>query len=159
MEAEHNGIASQSGVGTRGQRQETSWDDRKARVVGITRCRVARCMAQWAASKDDERQQGAGATNTLVWQSGPSSNNEVPHPLMDCGHGKFSNKDNKGLAPRRGSAEGSGDVEIGQNGGRVGGASDGDEDATGNTVYDVPIAIAGVNYPIAGAPHPINKTV
>ncbi len=124
MEAEHNGIASQSGVGTRGQRQETSWDNRKARVVGITRCRVARCMAQWAASKDDERQQGLGATNTPVWQSGPSSNNKVPHPLMDCGHGKISNKDNNGPAMGRGSDEGSGDVEIGQNGGRVGGASD-----------------------------------
>jgi hypothetical protein len=159
MEAEHNGIASQSGIGTRGQRQETSWYDRKARVVGITWCRVARRMAQWAALKDDERQQGAGATNTPVWQSGSSSNDEVPHPLMDCGHGKFSNKDNKDPAPGQGSAEGSGDVEIGQNGGRVGGASDGDEDAMGNTVYDVPIAIAGVNCPITGAPHPINKSV
>ena len=54
----------------------------------------------------------------------------------------------------RGSDEGSGDVEIGQDGGRVGRASDGDEDAMGNTVYDVPIAIAGVHYPIAGHPTP-----
>jgi hypothetical protein len=117
MEAEHNGIASQSGVGTSGQGQETSWDDWKVRVVGITRCRVARRMAQWVASKDDEQQQGAGATNTPVWQSGPSSNDEVPHPLMNCGHGKFSNKDNNGPATGWGSAEGSGDVEIEQNGG------------------------------------------
>ncbi len=51
-------------------------------------------------------------------------------------------------------------MEIGgKNGGQVSGASDGDEDATGNTVCDVSIAIAGVNYPIAGAPHPINKSV
>jgi hypothetical protein len=118
MEAEHNRIASQSGVDSRGQRQETSWDDRKERVVGITRCRVARRMAQWAASKDDEWQQGAGATNTPVWQSGPSSNDEVPHPLMDCGQGKFSNKDNNGPATGWDLAEGSSDVEIGgKNGG------------------------------------------
>ncbi len=92
-------------------------------------------------------------------QIGPPSNNEVPHPLMDCRHGKISNKDNNGPATGRGSDEGSGDVEIGQDGGRVGRASDGDDDAKGNTVYDVPIAIARVNYPIAGAPHPINKSV
>ena len=43
--------------------------------------------------------------------------------------------------------------------GRVGRASDGEEDATGNeSAEDVPIAIAGVTYPIAGAPHPINKS-
>ena len=47
-----------------------------------------------------------------------------------------------------------GDVATGQDGGRDNRASDGEDDAPGNT-----IAIAGVNYPIAGAPHPINKSV
>jgi hypothetical protein len=124
MEAEHNEIESQSGVGTDGQRQETFWDDQKARVVRKTRCQVARRMAQWVASKDDERQQWAGATNSPIWQTGPSSNNKTPRPLMDCGQGKSSTEGNNGPATGRGSDEGSGDVEIGQDGGRVGRASD-----------------------------------
>ena len=40
------------------------------------------------------------------------------------------------------------------------GRADGEEDAMGNdSAEDVSIAIAGVNYPIAGALHPINKLV
>ena len=115
MEAEHNGSASQSVVETRGQREETFWDDRKARMVGWTWCRVARCTAQWAALEDDERQPGSGVPNTPIWQTGPSSNDAVPHPLMDCGQGKING--NNGLATARGLDEGSGDVAIGQNGG------------------------------------------
>ena len=45
-------------------------------------------MAQWASSKDDEQQQGAGDSNTPINQNGPSSNDGIPHPLMDCGQGK-----------------------------------------------------------------------
>ena len=50
-------------------------------------------------------------------------------------------------------------MASGQEDGRVGRASNGEEDATGNKTAneDVQIAIAGVNYPIAGAPHPINE--
>ena len=102
---------------------------------------------------------GTGVANSPIWQTGLLSNDEVPHPLMDYGQGKISTEGNNGPATGRGSDEGIGDVEIGQDGGRVRRASDGDEDATGNTVCDVPIAIAGDNYPIAGAPHPINKPV
>ena len=156
MEAEHNGSASQLAVGTTGSTYEFAWDDhkwedQKARVLGRMRCQVARRMAQWAASKDDGRQQGLGATNTLIRQTGPSSNNIMPHSLMDCRQGKISNNGNNGPATGWGSDEGSGDVEIGQGGRRVDRVSDGDEDATGNTVYDVPKAIDGVNYLIAGA--------
>jgi hypothetical protein len=87
-------------------------------VVGKTRCRVATRMAQWVASKDDERQQGMGATNSLIWQTGPLSNNKTPHPLMDCGQGKSSTEGgNNGPATGRGLDEGSGNVEIGQDGG------------------------------------------
>ena len=46
-------------------------------------------MAQWAASQDDnEQQQGAGEPHTPTNQNGPSSNDGIPHPLMDCGQGK-----------------------------------------------------------------------
>jgi hypothetical protein len=48
-------------------------------------------MAHWLASPDDELQQGAGAKNTPIRPMGPSSNDEVPHPLMDCGQGKLNN--------------------------------------------------------------------
>ena len=76
---------------------------------------------------------------------------------MDCGQGKINNNCNNGPATARGSDEGSGDVAIGQDGGRVGRARDEVEDAMGDTVSDVPIAIDGVNYPIDRAPHPIHK--
>ena len=47
------------------------------------------------------------------------------------------------------------DVASGKDGERT---SDGEDYATGNdSAEDVPKAIAGVNYPIAWAPHPINK--
>jgi len=145
MEAEHKGIASQAAVGTcGGQQQEPFWEDRKARVVGKMRCKVARRMAQWASLQDDEQQQGAGATNTPIWQTGLSSNDEVPHPLINCRQGKCSAYND----PATGWASDAvgGDVATGQDGGREGRA-DGEDDAPGNT-----IAIAGVNYLIAGAP-------
>jgi hypothetical protein len=124
-------------------------------------CKVARRMAQWASSQDDELQQGAGTTNTSIGQKGPLSTDEVPHPLMDCGQGKSKNIVHNDPAMGWFSVEGGGeDVASGQEDGRVGRASNGDEDATGNKMSnkDVQIAIAGVNYPIAGAPHPINKS-
>jgi len=88
----------------------------------------------------------------------------IAHPLMDCGQGK-SNNDNDDPARGRMSDEvgvgvdvavGVGvDVASGKDGKRT---SDGKDDATGNdSAEDVHKAIAGVNYPIAGAPHPINK--
>ena len=151
----HNGIASKSGVERGDQHQEGFWgEDWKARVVGKTLCKVARRMAHWLASPDDELQQGAGAKNTPIRPMGPSSNDEVPHPLMDCGQGKCNNNGvNNDPSTGRASDAVSDDVASEQEGGRDGRASDGEEDATGNI-----IAIVGVNYPIAGAPHPINKS-
>ena len=98
-------------------------------------------------------------TNTTIRQMSPSSNEAVPHPPMDCRQGKINNNGNDGPATAWGSDEGRGDSEIGQDGGRAGRARDRNEDAMGNNVYDMPIATNGINYPIAGAPHPINKSV
>ena len=79
---------------------------------------------------------------------------------MDCEQGKSNIIVNNDPATGQSSDEIGGDLASGQEGGQVGTASDGEEDATGNdSAEDVPIAIAGVNYPIAGAPHPINKSV
>ena len=79
---------------------------------------------------------------------------------MDCGQGKSNSNDNNDPATGQVSDEVGIDVASGQDGGQVSRASDGEEDATGNdSAKDVPIAIAGINYLIAGAPHPINKPV
>ena len=162
MEPEHKGIALQAVVGTcGGQQQEPFWGDWKARVVGKTQCKVAIRMAQWVSSQDDEQQQGAGAKNTPIGQKGLLSNNEVPHPLMDFGQGKSNNIVNNDPATGWSSVEVSGeDVTSGQEDRRVGRASDGEEDATGNDNFDenVPKVIAGINYPIAWSPHPINES-
>jgi hypothetical protein len=122
-------------------------------VVGKTRCKVARRMVQWASLQDDEQQQGAGDSNTPINHIGPSSNDEIPHPLMDCGQGKnMSDEVGVGVDVAVGVGV---DVASGKVGERT---SDREDDATGNdNAKDVPKAIAGVNYPIAGAPHPINK--
>jgi len=122
-------------------------------VVGKTRCKVARRMAQWASLQDDEQQQGAGESNTPINQNGPPSNDEIPHPLMDCGQGKnMSDEGGVGVDVAVGVGV---DVASRKNGKRT---SDGEDDATGNdSAEDVTKAITGINYPIAGAPHPFNK--
>ena len=124
-------------------------------MVGKTRCKVARRMAQWAASQDDEQEQGTGEPITPINQNGPSSNDEIPHPLMDCGQGKnMSDEGGVGVDVAVGVGV---DVASEKDGERT---SDGEDDATGNdSAKDVPIAIAGINYLIAGASHPINKLV
>ena len=63
-------------------------------MVGKTRCKVARCMAQWASLQDDEQQQGVGGSNNPVKKNGLLSNDEIPHPLMDCEQGTNKNNEN-----------------------------------------------------------------
>jgi hypothetical protein len=110
-------------------------------------------MAQWASSQDDEQQLGAGDSNTKINHIGPSNNDEIPHPLMDCGQGKnLSDEVGVGFDVAVGvgidMASGKGEYRT----------SDGEDDATGrDSAEDIPQAIADSNYPIAGAPHPINK--
>jgi len=122
-------------------------------MVGKTRCKVARHMAQWAASQDDEQQQGAGEPNTPINQNGPSSNNEIPHPLMDCRQGK-NMSDEGGVGVDEAGCVGV-DMARKKDGEQT---SDGEDDTTGtNSAEDAQEAIAGVTYLIAGAPRPINK--
>jgi len=121
-------------------------------VVGKTRCKVARRMAQWAASRDDEQHQGVGGSNTPINQNGPSSNDEIPHPLMDCGQGK-NMSDEGGVGVDEAGCVGV-DVARKKDGEQT---SDGEDDTTGtNSAEDGQKSVAGVNYLIAGAPHPIN---
>jgi hypothetical protein len=82
-------------------------------VVGKTRCKVARRMAQWASLQDDEQQEGAGESNTPINLKAPSSNNEIPHPLMDCGQGKNKNENNDPATVRMSDEVGvGGDVAV-----------------------------------------------
>ena len=79
---------------------------------------------------------------------------------MDCRQGKSNNIVNNDPATGWSSDEVGGDVASGQEVRRVGRASNREEDTMGNkSAEDVPIAIACINYLIAGAPHPINKSV
>ena len=112
-------------------------------------------MAHWASSQDDEQQQGAGDSNTPINQKGPLSNDKIHHPLMDCGQGK-NMLDAVGVGIDVAVGVGV-DVASGQEDGER--TRNGEADATGNdsAEEDVPKAIMGVNYPIAGAPHPTNK--
>ena len=122
-------------------------------MVGKTRCKVARRMAQWASSQDDEQHLGAGDSNTQINHIGPSNNDKIPHPLMDCGQGKnMLDEVGVGIDIAVG-------VDIDVASGKVEDrTSDGEDDATGiDSAEDIPQAIADGNYPIAGAPHPINK--
>ena len=105
-------------------------------------------MTQWASLQDNEQQQGAGASNTPIKHNGLSSNDKIPHPLMDCGQGKNKNNDKNYPATGRILDEvGIGvDVVSEMDGGRVSRASDGEDDAMGNNnAEDVPKAIAGIN--------------
>jgi len=72
---------------------------------------------------------------------------------MDCGQGKnMSDEVGVGVDVRVGVGS---DVASGKVEDRT---SDGKDDATGiDSAEDIPKAIADGNYPIAGAPHPINK--
>ena len=130
-------------------------------MVEKTRCKVAQRMARWASSKDDEQQQGAGATNTSIGQKGPLSTNKVPHPLMDCRQGKSKHCVRNDPATGLVSVEvGGEDAASGEGDGQVGRASDGDEDATGNKKAkdDKQIAITGIKSPIVGSTNPINES-
>jgi hypothetical protein len=64
-------------------------EDKKARVVGRSRCQVARQLARGAATADDDWQHGADTNHSKAVLEIPSSCNKVlPEPLLDGGQGK-----------------------------------------------------------------------
>jgi hypothetical protein len=81
VEAEHNDSASLSVVGSISPRPDKFLEDRKARVVGRTWCRAARRMAWWAATEDNEGQQGTGPRDTPTSDKLTSSNEVLLPPL------------------------------------------------------------------------------
>jgi hypothetical protein len=93
-EVDHNKSASDSVIDTvGGPSSDKFWDDRQARVIGRTQCRAARWMAQWAATEDDDWQQGSEEGNTPTLAEIMESD-VVPQPLLDCDQGKISHTNN-----------------------------------------------------------------
>jgi hypothetical protein len=90
VETEHNGSASLSVVGSISPRPDKFLEYQKARVVGRTRCWVARQMARWAAREDNEGQQGTRARDSSTPDKLTSSNEVLPQPLLDCSQGKIN---------------------------------------------------------------------
>jgi hypothetical protein len=62
-------------------------DDRKARVIGRSRCRAAHQLARWAATVDDIWPQDVG-NNAPPGGDIPSATEVLAPPLLDCGQGK-----------------------------------------------------------------------
>ncbi len=85
MEGEHKGFAQQSIDRAIEQDKDAFWNDRKTRVVGRARCRVARQMAQWAASDNDKQQHRLMATKAPAPETTLSSKNGLAQPLLDVG--------------------------------------------------------------------------
>ncbi len=68
-------------------------DNKRATVVGRSRAKVARRMAQMAATEDDEGQHGKARNNNISQEIATTSNEVLPAPLMDGGQGEMQNSD------------------------------------------------------------------
>ena len=68
-------------------------DDKRATVVGRSHAKVARRMAQMAATEDDEGQHGKARNNNISRDIATTSNKVLPAPLMDGGQGETQNSD------------------------------------------------------------------
>jgi hypothetical protein len=62
--------------------------DCKSQVVGRSRCKLARWMERWAATTDDNWQQGTGTQITPNHVTSTLASDRLPHPLLDGGQGK-----------------------------------------------------------------------
>jgi hypothetical protein len=89
MEAEHiEGALKKASKRVEGNHPRSGLeDDRKARVIGSSRCRAARQLARWAATVDDIWPQDVG-NNAPPGGDIPSATEVVAPPLLDCGQGK-----------------------------------------------------------------------
>ncbi len=68
-------------------------DNKRAMVVGRSRAKVARRMAQMAATEDNEGQHGKARNNNISQEIATTSNKVLPAPLMDGGQGEMQNID------------------------------------------------------------------
>ena len=94
MEAEHRVGASKT---TGNQRKETqngqiggehTWDDRKAAVIGRSKCTVAQKIERGTAPDGGTSIHGWGASAAPLPDIPLSVVDKLPPPLLDCGQGK-----------------------------------------------------------------------
>jgi hypothetical protein len=90
LEAEHNGSASYYMVGQGASQVQSPGKDCKSQVVGCSQCRLARWMERWAATADDDWQQGTGTQTTPDHATSTLASDTVPHSLLDGGQGKIN---------------------------------------------------------------------
>jgi hypothetical protein len=90
LEAEHNGSASYHTVGQGATQSHSLGKDCKSQVVGHSRCKLACWMERWAATADDNWQQGIWTRITPNHVTSTFASNRLPHPLLDGGQGKIA---------------------------------------------------------------------
>ncbi len=94
MEAEHKGNASKSTGKRRRETQdgqtggEHTGDDRKAAVIGRSKCMVARKFERGTTPDGGSSMHGWGASAAPLPDIPLSVVDELPPPLLDCGQGK-----------------------------------------------------------------------
>jgi hypothetical protein len=65
-------------------------EDCKSQVLGRSQCRLAHRMERWAATADDNWQQGTGTQSTPDHATSILASDTVPHYLLDGGQGKIT---------------------------------------------------------------------
>jgi hypothetical protein len=75
-------------IGQRAPQSDNFFKDCKAKVVGWSRCRLARWMEKWAATMDDDWQQGKWTSITPTHDNSTLASNRLPCPLLDGRQGK-----------------------------------------------------------------------
>jgi hypothetical protein len=90
-----------------GQRPDRLGDDRKASVVGQSRCRAACRLACWAATADNIWQQDVRDSAPYVGDT-TTATEVLAQPLLDCGQGKNPPQQDKFDTQRGTVADGDG---------------------------------------------------
>jgi hypothetical protein len=75
-------------VGQRAAQSYSLFKDCKAQIVGQCWCKLAHWMEKWAATVDDNWQQGKGTSITPTHDNSTLACNRLPHPLLAGRQGK-----------------------------------------------------------------------
>jgi hypothetical protein len=88
VEAEHNMGASKAVIDSIAHMLDKLMEDRNARIVGQSQCRLAQRMGQWAATTDDDWQGGKETNFKITTDNSTSANERLLQPLLDGSQGK-----------------------------------------------------------------------
>jgi hypothetical protein len=75
-------------VGQRATQSDNLFKDCKAQIVGRSWCKLVHQMEQWAATADDDWQQGKGTSITPTHGNSTLASSMLPSPLLDGRQGK-----------------------------------------------------------------------